>query len=157
MIQCIILERYVKTVKIAVADFSAGCRFLRNFCSVPVFIVFIFISFFGFSANAEIITSKDYVDNLLATKVNTADLADIIASAITGKEDTSNKVASVSGGGTGITVSSTDTQYPSAKATWDGLVTKVGLTGNETVAGDKTFSGNIVVTGSLIVPTMPLP
>ena len=40
---------------------------------------------------------------------------------VSGKEDTSNKLLSVSGGGAGITSSATDTQYPSAKAVYDAL------------------------------------
>ena len=45
---------------------------------------------------------------------------------LTGKEDTSNKLLSVSGGGAGITSSATDTQYPSAKAVYDFVDTLVG-------------------------------
>lgn len=97
------------------------------------------------------LTAKTYVDTIASSKVNTVDLASIIAAAITGKEDTTNKIKSVSGGGTGITSSSTDTGYPSAKAVYDLSTTKVSLTGDETIGGTKTFStGPIVPT-----PTYP--
>lgn len=42
------------------------------------------------------------------------------------KEDTANKLKSVSGGGAGITSAATDTQYPSAKAVYDFVDTLVG-------------------------------
>lgn len=42
------------------------------------------------------------------------------------KEDTANKLKSVSGGGAGITSSATDTEYPSAKAVYDFVDTLVG-------------------------------
>lgn len=86
---------------------------------------------------------------------NAADIASVlyVADAINSKEDSTNKVVSA----TGLTVTSTDVEYPSAKTVYDVLVTKVGLTGDETVAGNKTFSGDVVITGSMVVPTMPLP
>jgi hypothetical protein len=55
----------------------------------------------------------------LATKTSPADVAAAIAEAIVDKENIENKLASVSGGGEGITSSATDAQYPSAKAVYD--------------------------------------
>lgn len=118
-----------------------------------IFFTFVLISNSAFAENA--LTAKLYVDALSATKVNTADLANIIAAAITGKEDKTNKVASVSGGGPGITIgSANDTGYPTTKAVYDSVSTKVGLTGDEIIDGTKTFSsGPIVPTPTY--PTLP--
>lgn len=118
-----------------------------------IFLIFVLISNSAFAENA--LTAKLYVDALSATKVNSADLANIIAAAITGKEDSINKVASVSGGGPGITLGSVnDTGYPTTKAVYDSVSTKVGLTGDEIIDGTKTFSsGPIVPTPTY--PTLP--
>ena len=43
---------------------------------------------------------------------------------VSSKEDTSNKLKSVSGGGTGLTIDATDIQYPSAKTMLDALSVK---------------------------------
>jgi hypothetical protein len=56
----------------------------------------------------------------LVPRVSLADVAatTYVDAAIAGKEDTANKITSVSGGGTGLTAAATDAQYPSAKAVY---------------------------------------
>ena len=98
------------------------------------------------SATADI-ASKVYVDDGLAAKVNTADLAGKIADAITGKEDVSNKVSDLS-------ASFTDnTQYPSALAVKNALANKVDITAGT----NQTLSGTYTVAGTLSVNTPTLP
>lgn len=98
------------------------------------------------SASADI-ASKIYVDDGLSLKVNTADLADQIASAITGKEDISNKVSDLS-------ASFTDnTKYPSALAVKNALANKVDITSGT----NQTLSGTYTVAGTLSVNTPTLP
>ena len=93
------------------------------------------------------IASKVYVDDSLVAKVNTADLATEIASAITGKEDVSNKVSDLS-------ASFTDnTQYPSALAVKNALANKVDITAGT----NQTLSGTYTVAGTLSVNTPTLP
>lgn len=65
------------------------------------------------------IASKAYVDDGLAAKVNTADLAGKIADAVTGKEDIANKVDNFDG------ELVDNTKYPSALAVKNALVLKV--------------------------------
>ncbi len=98
------------------------------------------------SATADI-ASKVYVDDGLATKVNTADLAGKIADAVTGKEDVSNKVSDLS-------ASFTDnTQYHSALAVKNALANKVDITAGT----NQTLSGTYTVAGTLSVNTPTLP
>jgi hypothetical protein len=94
--------------------------------------------------------------SLTAFFVPTFSRADVAATtyvdtAIATKEDTANKITSVSGGGTGLTAAATDAQYPSARAIADALDAKVGKSGDETIGGVKTFSQIPVF------PTAPLP
>lgn len=65
------------------------------------------------------IASKAYVDDGLAAKVNTADLAGKIADAVTGKEDIANKVDNFDG------ELADNTKYPSALAVKNALALKV--------------------------------
>ena len=61
------------------------------------------------------------IDTIIATKNYVDSMAEQVRDV---KEDVSNKVLSVSGGGTGLTSESSDDQYPSAKAVYDGLAVK---------------------------------
>jgi hypothetical protein len=80
-----------------------------EFCRNIIFVTLVIFPSIAHSADA-VIATQNYVDSVDITK-----------------EDISNKTKSVSGGGTGITSASTDTQYPTAKATYDGLVLKEDL------------------------------
>jgi hypothetical protein len=119
----------------------------NKFCSHPVYQVF----WCGFGA---LVIQLFIIDSL-------AFAAPTIKYNVQGNtysaETESNKVKSAGGGGPGITVSSTDDQYPSAKAVNEVAAAKandsavVHNTGNESVSGIKTFS-NIPQ-----IPTASLP
>ena len=98
------------------------------------------------SATADI-ASKVYVDDGLAAKVNTADLAGKIADADTGKEDIANKVDNFDG------ELADNTKYPSALAVKNALANKVDITAGT----NQTLSGTYTVAGTLSVNTPTLP
>lgn len=93
------------------------------------------------------IASKVYVDDSLAVKVNTADLAGKIAAAVTGKEDIANKVDNFDG------ELADNTKYPSALAVKNALANKVDITAGT----NQTLSGTYTVAGTLSVNTPTLP
>lgn len=93
------------------------------------------------------IASKAYVDDGLAAKVNTADLAGKIADAVTGKEDIANKVDNFDG------ELVDNTKYPSALAVKNALANKVDITAGT----NQTLSGTYTVAGTLSVNTPTLP
>ena len=93
------------------------------------------------------IASKVYVDDSLAAKVNTADLAGKIADAVTGKEDIANKVDNFDG------ELVDNTKYPSALAVKNALANKVDITAGT----NQTLSGTYTVAGTLSVNTPTLP
>ena len=93
------------------------------------------------------IASKVYVDDSLAVKVNTADLAGKIADAVTGKEDIANKVDNFDG------ELADNTKYPSALAVKNALANKVDITAGT----NQTLSGTYTVAGTLSVNTPTLP
>jgi hypothetical protein len=63
-----------------------------------------------------------------------------IVAAVSGKEDKSNKVPSVSGGGTGIIGTATDLQYPSARAVYDAVAVKADTAALAAVATSGDFN-----------------
>lgn len=67
-----------------------------------------------------------YAEYTISSGTVTWNNTSTLAVDISGKENTSNKLKSTSGGGAGITSSSTDTQYPSAKAVYIYVNTVVG-------------------------------
>ena len=93
------------------------------------------------------IASKAYVDDGLAAKVNTTDLAGKIADAVTGKEDIANKVDNFDG------ELADNTKYPSALAVKNALANKVDITAGT----NQTLSGTYTVAGTLSVNTPTLP
>lgn len=93
------------------------------------------------------IASKVYVDDSLAAKVNTADLAGKIADAVAGKEDIANKVDNFDG------ELADNTKYPSALAVKNALANKVDITAGT----NQTLSGTYTVAGTLSVNTPTLP
>lgn len=93
------------------------------------------------------IASKAYVDDGLAAKVNTTDLAGKIADAVTGKEDIANKVDNFDG------ELVDNTKYPSALAVKNALANKVDITAGT----NQTLSGTYTVAGTLSVNTPTLP
>ncbi len=99
------------------------------------------------TASKVYIASKAYVDDGLAAKVNTADLAGKIADAVTGKEDIANKVDNFDG------ELEDNTKYPSALAVKNALANKVDITAGT----NQTLSGTYTVAGTLSVNTPTLP
>lgn len=71
-----------------------------------------------------VIGAYDTVSNTFLTNAGTGAFGK--GAIVSGKEDTANRLLSVSGGGAGITSSATDVQYPSAKAVYDYVDTLVG-------------------------------
>ena len=125
--------------------------------NTTLILVFVFFIFFiilpGYS---ESIASKNYVDSKIIAlpqsdwnQTNNTAL-DYIENKpdLTLKEDKSNKVISVSGGGAGVTSAGTDVQYPSVKAVYEDVVKNYG---DESIDGVKTF------TSIPQIPTASLP
>lgn len=80
----------------------------------------------------ELAEKADAEDIPTAVSELTNDAGYLVATDIAGKEDTTNKVTSLSG-------SSTDTQYPSAKVVYDGLAAKANSADLATVATSGSY------------------
>ena len=109
-------------------------------CLIVSFSIFCFLTPLK-SAVADI-ASKVYVDDSLAVKVNTADLAGKIADAVAGKEDIANKVDNFDG------ELADNTKYPSALAVKNALALKVNtadLAGKiaDAVAGKEDIANKV--------------
>ena len=84
----------------------------------------------GGTTNYDELSNKPSINNVtLSGNKSSSDLGLVNQTDISGKEDTSNKVTSVS-------ISSTDTQYPSAKCLYDNI--KDTITMNVTYSDDTT-------------------